>query len=291
MTVKLGCIGTSNTDSYRGSDNRGIANSLSWLESLIRLRDVDCGAWESNSEPRRTDYARNWARSASNTSTMISQGQHTGLAGMLDSSTYVVIEQGNNDILPSAYNWGRFTFETIQNDSSHAASYYANQITADLTTAIETVLAANPAGLVVWDYFELTQEPGIISTFTDATKRLRVKAVIDAVNVWIRANAATYGYAIARYEDFWHDLYGRASLTSYATIDVWGHTLTWDLNDDPSYYRIADNHLGTVLSWAMAGMVIDALRTLGVDLPRARPYDVFDLVGFTGSPRGSIRRA
>src|SRR4051812_20916333 len=63
MAVKLGLIGDSNTDAYRGTDNRGgsySAVTFNWAELLVMLRGVDLGAWSAYSEPRRTDYARNW---------------------------------------------------------------------------------------------------------------------------------------------------------------------------------------------------------------------------------------
>src|SRR5512141_924064 len=82
--VPVGAIGDSTTDSYRAEDNRGgtccKASTYNYLELLVRTGRVDAGAWAYYGGPRRTDYARNWARSGATSYDVISAGQHTGLA-------------------------------------------------------------------------------------------------------------------------------------------------------------------------------------------------------------------
>src|SRR5947207_6544709 len=82
---KLGAMGDSLTDEYW--DSGVSAYATNWTGLLVNYRGVDMGrtaaqagtnSWGS---PRNAGYKYNWALSGANSSTLLSQGQHTGLAG------------------------------------------------------------------------------------------------------------------------------------------------------------------------------------------------------------------
>ena len=64
--IRIGVVGDSASDEYRGTDNRGGAFAsvtFNWVEQLRDAGIVRVGAWSSWGEPRRTGNEYNWARS------------------------------------------------------------------------------------------------------------------------------------------------------------------------------------------------------------------------------------
>ena len=81
---KLGAMGDSLTDEYWDS---GVSTyATNWTPLVVMFRGVDMGptaaqagtnSWGS---PRGAGYKYNWALSGANSTTLLSEGQHTGLA-------------------------------------------------------------------------------------------------------------------------------------------------------------------------------------------------------------------
>lgn len=298
MTIKVGVIGDSQTDAYRGTDNRGgsyAAVSENWLELLVRYRGFDAGAWGAYAEPRRTDYARNWARSAANSEDLLSQGQHTGLAAQLDGATYAIVYIGTNDIRPDDPPQVRYTYSTIYNDASNPATFYANPIASDVLDAVDALLAAGPAGVLLFDYANMNRDPDIADAWPNATNRARVTAVWTSINAQLRAGASSRGIALVEYDAWTAELLSRSAYETggtYASYTVWNQTITRDLGDEPHHQQLADNHFGTVLNWLLAGLVVETLnRAYGTGIRRLLPFEPWDLVGFAGRPKGTLGRA
>ena len=84
MPIKgIGIMGDSNSDEYRADDNRGgeyAPTTLNWMEQLVLSRELNFGPWGTWGGPRRTGYEYNWARSGATAHSLITSGQHTGLA-------------------------------------------------------------------------------------------------------------------------------------------------------------------------------------------------------------------
>src|SRR5882724_4000489 len=86
---KLGAMGDSLTDEYWDS---GVSTyATNWTGLLVQFRQIDMGptaaqagtnSWGS---PRNAGYAYNWALSGANSSSLLSEGQHTGLQGQAHS--------------------------------------------------------------------------------------------------------------------------------------------------------------------------------------------------------------
>ena len=77
----FGAVGDSLTDEYEFEDYDYAAN---WLEILASYRSLDFGSPGSWGEPRRDAYEFNWARSGATSQSLLSSGQHTGLAAQVN---------------------------------------------------------------------------------------------------------------------------------------------------------------------------------------------------------------
>jgi len=105
---KLGAMGDSLTDEYWDSGFSTYATN--WTPLIVMFRGVDMGptaaqagtnSWGS---PRNAGYKYNWALSGANSSTLLTEGQHTGLAGQAasDGGSDAVLAIGSNDFNPSS---------------------------------------------------------------------------------------------------------------------------------------------------------------------------------------------
>ena len=104
QVTMLGAAGDSLTDEY---SEETYSYAASWTTQLVLFRGVNMGptaqaAGQSGGtwgEPRRTGYAANWARYGADSTTLLSQGQHTGLAAQVGPGgvSHAVLEIGTND--------------------------------------------------------------------------------------------------------------------------------------------------------------------------------------------------
>ena len=76
----FGVAGDSLSDEYE-VENYNYARN--WVELLAEERHFDLGQELDWGEPRREGYEFNWARSGATSATLLSTGQHTGLAGLM----------------------------------------------------------------------------------------------------------------------------------------------------------------------------------------------------------------
>jgi phospholipase/lecithinase/hemolysin len=102
----IGVMGDSYCDEYEFyPPDRSRARN--WVEILATTRGLNFGELtrQSRGEPRNQGYAYNWARSDATTETLLSSGQHTGLAAQVArgevSLVYVFI--GGNDFINAMY--------------------------------------------------------------------------------------------------------------------------------------------------------------------------------------------
>lgn len=186
---RLGAMGDSLSDEY-GEETYG-SYALNWTMQLKQYRSVTMGptAEEAGApggtwgEPRREWYQSNWARSGATSATLLSQGQHTGLAGQVQGLgvTHAVVFIGANDFSPLGlgayfyiYNglWGQ---QQIQN--------YINGRIANVAAALDAVV---PTGvrLVLVNFPDYGVAPPVWQNFlySNADKREKVSQVIRKVN-------------------------------------------------------------------------------------------------------------
>ncbi len=252
----VGLIGASTLDEYRGSENRGgeyAAVTFNMVEQLVRLRGFNLGEWGDWPEPRRTGYAYNWARSGATSSTMIEQEQHTGVAEQVARGevTFVFILIGANDFAPYRGNTyaniyeGRMSDERLQQKVDAAV--------ANVTLAVDTVLAAGAQGVGLSLFPSWSLEPGMQERFPDAGRQQRVDDAIDQINAGLTAMAEARGLLVVDPNAFGRSLL--AAVDERGFLDIGGERIDFlNQGNEPHYARLADRagHAGTVLSGMMA---------------------------------------
>lgn len=254
--LRIGILGDSNSDEYRANDNRGgsyAATTLSWVELLQAHRGVDVGTWGSRSEPRRVGYANNWARSGATAGTMISSGQHTGLAAQIAANqiNIAIIYIGQNDF----HTWNN-TYQPVYNGTLSGAALQSkiNGIIASITTAVDTLLAAGSVDIYL---FSFGDPSGVVNwaSFPDASKRALVTNATLQVNSGLNALAVSRGITIVDLFVFPTTLPYNGSGTA---LVVGGETITFTQGNEPHNFRLGDSvgHPGTVVNGLIANYLI-----------------------------------
>ena len=85
QVTRLGAVGDSLSDEYF---EQSYSYAKNWTMQLVLFRGVDMGPTAQAAgapsgtwgEPRRTGYEYNWARYGADSTTLLTDGQHTGLA-------------------------------------------------------------------------------------------------------------------------------------------------------------------------------------------------------------------
>lgn len=194
---RLGVMGDSLSDEYA---EQAYSYAKNWTMQLVLYRGVNLGPTAAAAgqpggtwgEPRRTQYQTNWARYGADSSTLLSQGQHTGVASQVGAGgvTQAVLAIGANDFAPGL---GGAYFNIYNNlwSASQIDTYVAGRI-ANIQTAVNT-LHPTGCGLVLASFPDYGVAPATWMSifFNNATKRERVSAVIRRVNAGVRAIAQT----------------------------------------------------------------------------------------------------
>lgn len=265
-TLRVGLMGDSTTDEYRGTDNRGGAYAsvtLNWIEQLIRTRDITIGSWGNWGEPRRTGYQFNWARSGATSGSLLSQGQHTGLASQVSAGLVdvVIVVIGGNDFAPY-YSDG---YAPIYNGTltGTALTNKINAVIQNVTTAVDTVRAAGTVPMIVTTIVDWSTSPIVIRnpSYQDANKRQLVSDAIARANAGIVSMAQSRGLTIYDSLAFGNSLLARVQGTD---IYVGGTPISiLNAGDEPHNGILGDSiHIGTVLEGLVANEYLRLMNLL-----------------------------
>ena len=142
--VSLGAAGDSLTDEYAEETYN---YAMNWLQQLEQYRAVDLGPTAAEAgqaggtwgEPRRRFFKKDWARSGATSASLLSDGQHTGLASMAAEIDHAVIAIGANDFSPAGSAYINIYFGTW---SASQITNYVNGRIANVTTAVNAVDAS-----------------------------------------------------------------------------------------------------------------------------------------------------
>lgn len=139
----IGAMGSSTTEEYQFQGGAR-ATARNWVEILAATRGLNFGSFTTASRgvPRNQGYEYDWGLSRASTADLLSQGQHTGLAGQ--------IARGEVTL---AFHWiGTNDFRNVLNAPVPPPSLSPSVVptaVANFTTALNTVLAASPDVRVV----------------------------------------------------------------------------------------------------------------------------------------------
>ncbi len=240
--VRLGILSDSSTDEYQGSDNRGGAYhavTFNWVEQLVRAGRVDLGEWGNYDEPRRTGYERNWARSGATAESLLTSGQHTGLAAQ--DVDLVFVSVGINDFLN---NYDRIYDGNL---SGEELDEWLNDIVVNITTAVDTV---QPVDTVLVTIPDVNNVPRILSNHPDAEKRQRVTDAIEVVNEGLIAMAAERDVTVIDSVANTMDVFSRIVDGKIVVGDI--SVDPFVTGDDPHNGLLDGLHPGTVMSGILA---------------------------------------
>jgi hypothetical protein len=253
----VGIIGDSNSDEYRADDNRGgvfAATTLNWVEQLVRFRGLNFGAWGTRAEPRRTGYEYNWGRSGATASSLLSQGQHTGIAQQVAAGdvSLVVVYIGANDFLRNRY------LEIYDGSVSGAAlNNKISGVIGDITTAVATVQAAGPDEILLMNLFDYSLEiSGFFTAFPDPARRQLVTDAIRSVNAGLSTMAQQRGISVVDLTGIVSSTYGIVDQNGF--INVGGELIdTINRGNEPHHLVLDDSsgHGGTVSNGFAANLL------------------------------------
>lgn len=192
QVVKLGAMGDSLTDEYA---EESYSYAKNWLEQVELYRGVNVGPTAAEAgqsggtwgEPRRRFFKHNWARSGATSTSLLSSGQHTGLAGQFatDGVTHSVLLIGANDFSPTSS-----AFFNIYHNlwSQTTINNYINTRVSNVQLIAGTIMSSGMR-LMVSNFLDYSVAPISRTLYPDPAKRERVSTVVREVNVRIRAMA------------------------------------------------------------------------------------------------------
>jgi hypothetical protein len=259
----FGVLGDSNSDEYRADDNRGgsyAATTFNWVELLVNVRGLVFGPWGSRARPRRTGYEHNWALSGSTAASMISSGQHTGLAQQVASGdvSNVIIYIGVNDFSVASGEYRRIYDGNIAGQALQAK---IDAFVSNVTLAVTAVVSAGSPRVVLFTVVVPALAPAMIAQFPDPARRQLVTDAIEEINTALTAMAAAQGVAVSDFNAVAIELLSRVDANGF--LDVGGELIDVRLRgNEPHHLQLDDGagHPGTVASGLLGNLlVIDVL--------------------------------
>jgi lysophospholipase L1-like esterase len=192
---KLGAMGDSLTDEYWDSGVSSYATN--WPSLVVNYRGIDMGPTAAQAgvgtwgSPRNQGYKYNWALSGATSASLLSAGQATGLASQpgSDGVANAVLAIGSNDFNPDSSSAYLGIYFGLWNAAQIQA--YANQIVANIETALVTVKTAG-VSVVVANVLDPGLTPAVASYLTDGVSRDRVAAAVQTVNSGLKTLAQKY---------------------------------------------------------------------------------------------------
>jgi phospholipase/lecithinase/hemolysin len=251
-------MGDSNSDEYRANDARGgeyADTTLNWMEQLVLNRQLNFGPWGKWSEPRRSGYEYNWARTGATAESLIESGQHTGLAQQVaDGKVSVVfLWIGDND-----FHLTNGTYEEIYDGSLSKADLEQkiDHFVENVTTAVDTILAAGDVQMVIVTVLDQGLAPEAAKLFPASKGRQRVSDAINTVNERLKQLAQSRNIAVADMAAVSAQIFRQ--IDSQGILDVGGEKITIrEKGNDPHFSRLDDKqgHAGTIVSGLLANFL------------------------------------
>jgi lysophospholipase L1-like esterase len=262
--VKIGVMGDSLSDEYFESSYGSYADN--WTVQLVTYGGIDMGPTGAWGGPRRNGYEYNWARSGATSGTLLSAGQHTGLASQIvpDSIDYAVMMIGANDEVEGYP--GSSAYEGIMNGTW--TSGQINTWVSGVVNNIDTALAAVvPTGvkLVLFGAPDYGMTPTVQNLPTTAAQRQAVHDVLTGqLNPQIEALAQSYNLPyvdfIAAFDAVVGPHNSLNSTLAIGNVDIQLQVTDDTLGSNPYAGFVDDGiHPHTTLQGLLANLVMEGL--------------------------------
>ncbi len=300
--LNFGAAGDSLTDeySYWAPLVYSSPTAQNWVDQLATLRptEVNFGTyqqWDAFNGvhvldgPRYTGYEYNYARLGATSTTLLSEGQHTGVSSEPVDIVYIGI--GTNNFIP-------FTDAAIATVDNYTPIYngadptpFINTLVSEFEAALDQIAgpAGSPTGVQVivgtaGDWGDLPAT--IAAGFTDPARRALVTAAVLLANAQMTAIARARGIPVI-------DLYGLLNLLAAPDPLVVGDVTLLNgtaPSDNQLYETLPDGiHPGTVWQGLLANAVIRAAN-VGYDagLTRISDQEILAVAGITDPNGGAV---
>jgi hypothetical protein len=214
--IGVGAMGDSFTDEYdifTPEVFQGLGQN--WIEQLVLTRssEMDFGEYSATSRgaPRYAGYSHNWARSGATSSTLLSEGQHTGLAEQIVNGdvSLVYLGIGTNDFAAGEFGtiqlpgFGPFVVNLtneygpiyFEQRTDQQVADRVNNLVNNFTTVLEAVSSAG-ASVVIGTAVDIGSLPAGRDAYPDATRRQRITDALLAANTQITDIALSRGMPV-----------------------------------------------------------------------------------------------
>jgi len=148
--------------------------------------------------------------------TLLQQGQHTEVAALVAAGNVDVatLSIGGNDFTPKASQIAAGTL------TGAALNSFCTGVVTNIETAMDTVLAEHPLGMIVASLPEMTLSPGGRATFNTPAKEVNGEAAIDLFNSILKPEVLSRGLTYLDFSTATRDLNAAPLVVGGVTIDM-----------------------------------------------------------------------
>ncbi len=282
---KIGVIGDSLSDEYQFADSGNHSAGRNWLEQLATCQGVNFGSFSETARayPRYEGYEYNWAKAGATTTSLLTQGQHTGLAEQIRNGDVdlAVCWIGVND-LTKIYS-GHYQYIYGGGDWVPMVNAAIN----NAATIVETILdASDDIHLVLVTIPDVELNPVLRANFTNEAGRQRVSDAIYSFNTRLLSEvyADNPRIAIADIYDLSLDILDLQEADQNLVVGGYEVDLT-KVGDTPDCIILNDMiHPGTITQGLMANVIVDAMNTFGAGVDKMTDREILANAGITPEP-------
>ncbi len=272
--------------------------ALAWLSSSATADTINGFAAMGASETQGTDYTGSWvpyfstdrglnfggsgdpynvAVGGATTATLLAQGQHTQVASLVQSGdvdlAYLTI--GGNDFRAVAA-------DIIDGSlSGQALTDWANNVVSNITTAVDTVLAQHPTGMIVSGITDMALTPGGRSVTGNPLALQRAETAINLVNSLIEPEILQRGLVYVDLADVLRSLNATPLVVGGVTIDM------VNADSDPTHFFQDSVHPAAVGNGLVANLFLSAVNIgYGTNYTLLSDQEILDRATLGGSYTG-----
>ncbi len=254
--------------SLGASESAGTTYTGSWVPYLANQRGLNFGG---------TNQPYNVAVGGARTDTLLTQGQHTEVrdlvqAGLVEAA-YLFI--GGNDAFAAGLSIASGAL------SGAALEEWAQGLVDNIMVAVDTVLGANPAGMIVAGLPDITLTPAGRPVFSTAQTRARGVAAVDLVNSLLLPQVLDRGQAFIDTAAALRDL-------NAAPLTVGGVLIDTVVGDpDPTHFFQDGRHPAAVGNGIFANLMLTASNiALGTEYALLSDQEVLNTAGLLNQYTG-----
>ncbi len=254
--------------SMGASESAGTTYTGSWVPYLANQRGFNFGG---------PTMPYNVAIGGVKTDTLLTQGQHTAVQTLVQNGdvdlAYLLI--GGNDF---------FAVGTSIADGSLAGpalTAWAQGVVTNINTAVDTVLSANPVGMVVAGLPDVLLTPAGRSTFDTPVEIQRGTEAVDLVNSLLMAEVLARGLVFVDLATSVRDINQAPLVVGGVTIDV------VNASTDPTHFFQDGRHPAAVGNGLVANLFLEAANIgYGTNYAILTDFEILTTAGLAGSYTG-----